>query len=79
MSKLEEFQDLIKYDNKSGHHRCSICNCVTNESIATEIGDFRSRMSFTPDPKDRMHDICIECAEVIQEQRDEYSYYDEEE
>jgi hypothetical protein len=77
MDKLKEFQQLTKITNRSGISRCSICNCVSNESIETEIGDYRAHMSFTQDPKYRDSVICISCSEVIQEQLDEWSYLDE--
>ncbi len=77
MDKLKELQQLTRVTNRSGWNRCSICNCVSNESIETEIGDYRAHMSFTPDPKFKDSVICISCSEVIQDQLDEWSYEDE--
>lgn len=77
MDKLKELQELIKTTNKGGYSRCSICGCVSNESIQTNIGDYKSGMSFTTDPKDPMHEICIDCAEVIEDLRIDYEYMDE--
>lgn len=53
-------------------HRCSICNCVNIVDIETDLGDYRDFMSFTPDPSNKNHFICIDCAEVIQEIRYDY-------
>jgi hypothetical protein len=72
-NELEKLQHLIHSVNKGGYSRCSICNSVSNESIQTNIGDFRPHMSFAPDPKDTMHEVCIECKEVIQSVLDEYT------
>jgi hypothetical protein len=77
MSKLEKLQELQQYRLVGGHLRCSICNCVSDESIETELGDYKSRMSFTADPKDNRHFICISCSEAIEEQRREFRERDE--
>ena len=58
-------------------HRCSICNCVNVADIETDVGDFRDFMSFTPDPSNGQHFICIDCADAIQDIRDEYAMTDE--
>ena len=80
MSKLEKFIDTLKDHrtvNRGGYHRCTICNSVSNEDIETSIGDYRPGMSFTPDPILKDSFICIECADVIQDQRFEYEYQDQ--
>jgi hypothetical protein len=77
MDKLKELQELIKTTNKGGYFRCSICNCVSNESIQTELGDYSPNMSFTHDPKDHRHFICVSCDEAIQEVRQDFEYMDE--
>ena len=77
-NELEKLQHLIHSTNKGGYSRCSICDSVSNESIQTNIGDYKHGMPFTPDPKNPLHEICIECLEVIQEQRTDYEYLDEE-
>ena len=64
--------------NQSGTHRCSICNTVNSPFIETNIGDYKIKMSFTEDPKDSMHEICIECIESIEEVRSDYHFDDEE-
>jgi len=74
--KLKELQELSRTVNRSGTNRCSLCNCVSNESIETEIGDYRHHMSFTQDPKFNDSVICITCAEVIEDQRQDYEYLD---
>lgn len=61
-----------KVTNRSGIHRCSICNCVNTEAIETEIGDFAPYEYFTNDPKDPSQFICISCYEVIQDTLSEY-------
>lgn len=63
--------------NRSGVHRCSICNRVNTESIETNLGDYAPLEYFTNDPKDPMHFICITCEEAIQELRDDYDFKDE--
>ena len=60
--------------NISGIHRCSICNSVNIPDIETDLGDFRERMNFRPDPNDSMFDVCIECAEVIDDVLMEFEY-----
>ncbi|QIG69419.1 hypothetical protein EVB79_049 [Rhizobium phage RHph_N3_13] len=80
MSKLEKFIDTLKDHrtvNRGGYHRCTICNSVSNEDIETSIGDYRPGMSFTPDPIHKDSYICIECADVIQDQRFDYEYQDQ--
>ena len=58
-------------------HRCSICNCVSVPDIATELGDYHSKMSFMPDPKDEKFDICVECYESIAEVTTEWEWEDD--
>lgn len=66
MSKLKELQELHYLSSRGSHFRCSICNTVSNESVETDIGDYKPSMSFTPDPKNPKHSmICIECSEEI--------------
>lgn len=79
MDELKKLDNLIKSVNKGGYFRCSICNTVSNESIATEIGDYHSHMSFTNDPKDPLHFICVTCDEVINDLRIDYEYLDDKE
>jgi hypothetical protein len=69
----------MKIKNIGGHFRCSICNKVSLEDISTEIGDYKRNLPFVHDPKDPMHFICIDCMEVIEDQRQDYHYLGEEE
>ena len=55
-------------------HRCVICNCVSVPDIATDLGDYKSKMSFMPDPSNDLSDICVECYEVIAEVESEYEW-----
>ena len=64
------------YDKKA--HRCSICNCVSIVDIQTELGDYRQYMSYVTDPSNRLHFICIDCHEAIQDVRDDFEWMDEE-
>jgi hypothetical protein len=64
-------------DNISGIHRCSICNRVNAEDIATDLGDYVSGMSYMADPNSGLHDICIECYEEIEEINKEFDYEEE--
>lgn len=73
---MEDELELIKSINRGGYFRCSICNCVSNERIETNLGDFHPHMSFTNDPKDGLHFICIECDESIEEVRQDYQMDD---
>jgi len=77
MSRLKELQELSLSQFRDGRHRCSICNIVNNESIETEIGDYHSHMSFTADPKDPRHFICISCSESINDQLREFDERDD--
>lgn len=79
MDKLQELQDLQNnyLRSRGDSFRCSICNCVSDESIETNIGDYRSGMSFVNDPKDHNHFICVDCSEEIQSLRNDYSFMDE--
>lgn len=64
-TNLEKLANILKIPNRSGTHRCSICNKVNNEDIETDIGDFSSHTYFVNDPSDPTHFICGECDEVI--------------
>jgi hypothetical protein len=75
--ELKRLETLLKSINRGGHNRCSICNKVSNEEIQTELGDYQAHMSFTNDPKDPLHFICVECADSIEDQRQDYQYFDE--
>lgn len=77
MDKLKELQELIKTTNKGGYFRCSICNTVSNENIETDLGDYKAHMSFTHDPKDSRHFICVSCDEAIEDIRRDFSYMDD--
>lgn len=80
MAKIEKLYKTSETDsyrrNLGGHHRCSICNSVSNEDIATEIGDYKGVMSFTPDPNDKNHYICVTCADEINDLRMDYDLMD---
>lgn len=76
--KLDWFKEVAVF-NRSGVHRCSICNCVNQEDIQTNIGDYRGNMFFTKDPKNPNHFICGECEEAIQDVRWDYEIMDDEE
>ena len=69
--------NIPNFAYESKVHRCSICNSVSVADIETDLGDFKDHMSFTPDPKDPRHFICIECAEAINEVQFEYELEDE--
>lgn len=77
MNELEKLDLLIKSVNRGGYFRCPICNTVSNEHIATERGDFKPHMTFTHDPKDSLHFICNECADEIEDVRQDFEVYDE--
>lgn len=76
--KIEKLTKLISSDHTrhGGTARCTICNCVSSEDIETTIGDYRPGMSFVPDPKDSLGFICLECQDVIQDQRFDYELMD---
>jgi len=84
-NKKSDLPTFLSTLNKSktmlsgGSHRCSICNKVDNESIETNLGDYESNLSFTYDPNDPSHHICIDCEEVIEDQRRDYAYMDQDE
>ena len=69
---LEELFKLAKVANRSGVHRCSICNTVNSEYIETNLGDYRPYQYFVNDPKDPSHFICGECDDSIRELQMEY-------
>lgn len=73
----DRFNSLYKSVNRGGYHRCTICNAVSNETIQTEVGDYKHQMSFVNDPNNPMHFICVSCNEVVDEQRYEYELWDE--
>lgn len=70
--------DNYRIVNRSGVHRCSICNCVNVEDIQTDLGDYRGNMSFTNDPSNPLHFICIDCADEIEDLRQDYMEDDNE-
>lgn len=79
--KLSKFTKLISdsHIKHGGTVRCTICNCVSSEDIETTIGDYRRGMSFAPDPIHRNSFICMECQDVIQDQRFDYELMDNQE
>lgn len=77
-NELEKLNQLVRSINRGGYFRCSICNTVSNEEIETDLGDFKSHMSFVNDPKDPTHFICITCSEEIDSLRQDYEYDDQE-
>jgi DNA-directed RNA polymerase subunit RPC12/RpoP len=78
MDELKRLDTLIKSVNRGGYFRCPICNTVSNPRIETNIGDYKEGLSFTHDPKDSRHYICVNCDEVIEEQRQDYAFLDRE-
>lgn len=78
-TKLEELTGLLKLTNRSGTHRCSICNSVNNEDIETNLGDFNDHTYYVNDPKDPSHFICGECDEVIKDLMCDYEMDNEDE
>lgn len=78
MDELKRLDALIKSVNRGGYFRCSLCNCTSNERIETEPGDYKEGLAFTHDPNDGMHFICVNCADVIEEQRQDYEFLDQE-
>lgn len=48
-------------------HRCSICNKVDNQGIATEVDDYNKSVHFEPDPKNKSQFLCSDCADEIRE------------
>ena len=62
--------------NRSGVHRCSICNTVNIPEIETNIGDYRDHSYWVNDPKDPNHFVCGECDAGIEEIRRDYDYQD---
>lgn len=75
MSKLEKLQELHYLSSRGSHFRCSICNTVSNESVETNIGDYKPSMSFTADPNRKPNSmVCIECKEVIDDTLVEYDW-----
>lgn len=77
LDEVRTLDQLYKVMNTGGKFRCSLCNSVSNDKIATEIGDYKENMSFTHDPKNGQHFICIDCAEVIEDQRQWYEFQDQ--
>lgn len=80
MNKEQELKNFVKnlpYLRSGGYFRCSICNSVSSENISTDIGDYKPNTSFTEDPKDHNHFICITCKEVIDDQLMDYEVMDE--
>lgn len=79
--KIEKATKLLssgyQHVKHGGTVRCTICNCVSSEDIETTIGDYRRGMSFAPDPITSGF-ICMECQDVIQDQRFDYELMDNE-
>jgi hypothetical protein len=75
--ELKKLDELVKSVNRGGYFRCSICDCVSMESIATNIGDYKPNMPFVNDPKDPLHFICVECDESVSDQLWDYEVFDE--
>lgn len=79
--KLSKFTKLISdsHIKHGGTVRCTICGTVSNENIETNIGDYRPGMSFAPDPAYKNSFLCMECQDVIQDQRFDYELMDNQE
>lgn len=78
LEKVYELSASSTYrPNLGGYYRCSCCNSVSNESIETDLGDFKYNLSFVNDPKDDNHFICITCSEAIEDVRRDFQYMDE--
>lgn len=59
-------------------HRCTICNKVDDQSIATELDDYSSDTFFVPDPSfPSTSFICSDCEFEINELRQSYAIDDE--
>jgi len=63
---------MTKVRNLGGHFRCTICNKVSLEDIATELGDYTPQ-AFVHDPKDPTGFICVQCNDAIEETK--YDWY----
>lgn len=55
----------IKVYNKQRNFRCSCCNKVASEDIASDIFEWDSRLFFKEDLKDRTRILCSECIDII--------------
>lgn len=44
--------------------RCSICNKVSSQELEDGCSPYHEDY-YVPDPKDKLHWICLECAEII--------------
>lgn len=73
---IKKLEYLYKAKNVGGYFRCSICNAVSNERIETNLGDFKEDVSFTHDPKDGLHFICIDCADAVEDLRQDFEFMD---
>lgn len=67
----------MKVRNLGGHFRCSICNRVSLEEIETNIGDYQKGLTFVNDPKNSDDFICLDCSDVVDEQRHDYWLMDD--
>lgn len=72
-----EFLVGSSYIRTGGHFRCVLCNCVSSETIQTNIGDYKHNMPFVPDTKHKENHTCITCREVIDDVLNDFQIQDE--
>lgn len=55
--------------------RCSYCNSVCAEEIASETGSYIPGLIILPDPRDDTKMICEQCTDIVMETNSEFSMY----
>lgn len=57
----------MNHYNKERNLRCSCCNKVASDDIATDLFELDTQLYFRQDPRDPTSILCSECIEVINE------------
>lgn len=62
-----------RYNNTK---RCAICDTTNNLMVQNNPGLYRKerrgRQDYVPDPKSKIHMICIPCNDIIEQARQEF-------
>lgn len=77
--EIKELERLVNssYIRTGGYFRCVLCNCVSSETIQTNVGDYHPNMSFVQDTKHKENHTCISCREVIDDVLNDFAIQDE--
>lgn len=66
----------MHHNKHNNTKRCAICDTTNNLLVQNLPGQYkkyrRGKQDFVPDPKSRIHVICIPCNDIIEQVRQEF-------